>query len=64
MRLHVHMRTQLENGPGVLHNEQQSGSTVNSFFDQGNFEVMKSFSGWEAACCDENQFPTKIKVST
>ena len=37
--------------------------TVN-FFDQGNFEAMKTLSGWEAARCDEHQFRAKIKVST
>ena len=61
-RLHVHMRTRLENG--VLSNGQQSGSAVNSFLDQGKFEAMKTLSGWEAARCDEHQFHAKIKVST
>ena len=41
-----------------------SGSTVNNFFDQGNFEAMKTLSGWEVARCDEHQFRAKIKVST
>ena len=36
-RLRARMRTTLENG-GVLRNEQPSGSAVNNFFDQGNFE--------------------------
>ena len=57
-RLRVRMRTTLENG--VLRNEQLSGN----FFDQGNFEAMKTLSGWEAARCDEHQFRAKIKVST
>ena len=65
-RLCVRMRTTLENG--VQRNEQLSGSTrgstVNNFFDQGNFEAMKTLSGWEAARCDEHQFRAKIKVST
>ena len=56
------MRTRLENG--FLRNGQQSGSAVNSFFDQGKFEGMKMLSGWEAARCDEHQFHAKIKVST
>ena len=60
-RLCVHMHT-LENG--ILRNEQQLGSAVNNFFDQGNFEAMKTLSGWEAAHCDEHQFHAKIKVST
>ena len=47
------MRTTLENG--ILRNEQPSGSAVNNFFDQGNFEAMKTLSGWEAARCDEHQ---------
>ena len=61
-RLHVRMRKRLENG--VLRNGHQSGSAVNSFFDQGKFEAMKSLSGREAARCDEHQFRAKIKVST
>ena len=61
-RLHVRMCTRLENG--VLRNGQQSGSTVNSFFDQGKFEAMKTLNGWEAARCDEHPFRAKIKVST
>ena len=60
-RLRVRMRTTLENG--VPRNEQPSGIAVN-FFNQGNFEAMKTLSGWEAACCDEHQFRAKIKVST
>ena len=55
------MRTTLENG--VLRNEQLSYSAVNNFFDQGNFEAMKTLNGWEAARCDEHQFRAKIKVS-
>ena len=47
MRLHLRMCTILENG--TLRNEQLSGSAVNNFFDQGNFEAMKTLSGWEAA---------------
>ena len=35
-----------------------------AFIDQGEFEAMKSLSGWEAACSDEHQFRGKIKVST
>ena len=60
-RLRVRMRTTL--GNGVLRNEQPSGCAVNNFLDQGNFEPMKTLSGWEAARCDE-QFRAKIKVST
>ena len=44
--------------------EQPSGSAVNTFFYRGNFEAMKTLSGWEAARCDEYQFCAKIKVST
>ena len=61
MRLNVCMCTRLENG--VLHNGQQPGSAVNSFFDHSEFEAMNSLSGWEAAHCDEHQFHAKIKVS-
>ena len=60
-RLCVRMRTKLENG--VLHNEQQPQSIVNGFIDQGEFEAMKTLSGWEAARCDEHPFCAKIKVS-
>ena len=31
---------------------------------QGEFEAMKSLSGWEAARCDEHPFRAKIKVSS
>ena len=58
----MHMRTTLENG--ILRNEQPSGCAVNNFLDPGNFEAMKTLSGWEAARCDEHQFRAKIKVST
>ena len=34
-----------------------------AFIDQGEFEAIKSLSGWEAARSDEHQFHTKIKVS-
>ena len=60
MRL-VHMRTRLENG--VLHNGQQPGSAVDSFFDHSKFEAMKLLSGWEAAHCDEHLLHAKINVS-
>ena len=36
---------------------------MNSFFDHGKFEAMKTLSNWEAACCDEHQFRAKIKVN-
>ena len=35
-----------------------------AFIDLGEFEAMKSLSGWEAARSDEHQFRAKIKVST
>ena len=35
-----------------------------AFIDQGEFEAMKSLSGWEDAHSDEHQFRAKIKVST
>ena len=60
-RLCVRMRTKLENG--VLHNEQQPQSVVNGFIDQGEFEAMKTLSGWEAERYDEHPFRAKIKVS-
>ena len=34
-----------------------------AFVDQGEFEAMKTLSGWEAARCDEHPFRAKIKVS-
>ena len=60
-RLRVCMHTKLENG--VLHNEQQPQSVVNGFIDQGEFEAVKTLSGWEAARCDEHPFRAKMKVS-
>ena len=33
-----------------------------AFVDQGEFEAMKTLSGWEAARCDEHPFRAKIKV--
>ena len=35
-----------------------------AFIDQGEFEAIKTLSGWEAAHCDEHQIRAKIKVST
>ena len=35
-----------------------------AFIDQGEFEAVKSLSGWEAAHFDQHQFRAKIKVST
>ena len=60
-KLHVCMRTTLENG--VLCNGQQPRSVVNGFYRPGEFEGRKTLSGWEAARCDEHPFRTKIKVS-
>ena len=34
-----------------------------AFIDQGEFEAMKTLSGWEAAHCDDDPFCAKIKVS-
>ena len=34
-----------------------------AFIDQGEFEAMKTLSGWEASRCDEYPFRAKIKVS-
>ena len=63
-RLHVRMRTTLENG--VLHNGQQSQSVVNGFIniDQGEFEAMKMLSSRRTPRCDKNQFRAKMTVST
>ena len=60
-RLCVRMHTKLENG--VLSNRQQTQSVVNGFVDHGEFNAMKTFSGWEAVYCDEHPFHAKIKVS-
>ena len=35
-----------------------------ALIDQGEFEAMKTLSGWEAAHSDEHKFRAKIKVST
>ena len=61
-RLHVRMRTKLENG--VLRNGQQPQSIVNGIIDQGEFEAMKTLSGRRAPCFDKNQFRAKMTVST
>ena len=61
-KLHVRMRTKLENG--VLRNGLPQQSVVNGFLDQGKVGAMKMLSDWEAAHCDEHQFRAKIKVST
>ena len=45
---------------GQLCNGQQSGSAVNSCFDQGKIEAMKLLSGCEAAHSDEHQFLAKF----
>ena len=58
-RLRARMRTTLENG--VLHNEQLSGSTVNNFFDQDNFEAMKTLSGWELHAVMSINFMLKLR---
>ena len=34
-----------------------------AFIDQGEFEAMKTLSGWEAVRCDEHPFRAKMKVS-
>ena len=34
-----------------------------AFTDKGEFEDMKTLSGWEAVRCDEHPFRAKIKVS-
>ena len=53
MRIH----TKSENG--VLSNGQQPQSVVNGFVDPGEFEDVKTLSGWEAARCDEHPFRAK-----
>ena len=60
-RLHVCI-TRLENG--VPRNGQQADSAMNSFFDKGKFEAMKTPSGCKSAHCDGHQFHAKIKLST
>ena len=42
---------------------KQPQCVVNGFVDQGEFEAMKTLSGWKAAHCDEHSFRAKIKVS-
>ena len=60
-RLHVRMRTTLENG--VLRNGQQQGRAENSFIDQSEFVVMKTLSGCKAPHCDKHQFHDEMTVS-
>ena len=62
MRLHVRMRTTIENG--VLRNRQQPGRAENSFFDWGEFVAMKTLSGYKVPCYDKHQFRDKMTVST
>ena len=46
------------------YNGHQSGSAVNSYFDLGKFEDMKTLSpACEAVHCDEHQFRAKLKAS-
>ena len=59
-RLHVRMRTKLENC--VLCNGQQPQSVVNGFYCE--FEAMKTLSGRKALRCDKHQFRAKMMVST
>ena len=61
-RLHVRMRTILENG--VLRNRQQPGRAENSFIDQGELVAMKTLSGSKAPRCDKHLFCDKMTVST
>ena len=56
------MCTTLENG--ILRNDQQLGSAVNSFIDQGEFVAMKTLSGRKVPRCDKYQFCDKMMVST
>ena len=62
MKLHVRMRTTLENG--ILRNRQQPGRAENSFIDQDKFVAMKTLSGCKAPHYDENQFCDKMMVRT
>ena len=48
-RLHVRMRTTIENG--VLRKGLQPGRAENSFIDQGEFVVMKTPSGRKTPHC-------------
>ena len=54
----MRMCIKLENG--VLSNGQQPQSVVNGF---GEFEAIKTLSGWEAVHCDGQRFHAKIKVT-
>ena len=61
MTLHLRMCTNLENG--IQRNGQQQGRAVNNFFDQGEFEALKTLSGHRALCCD-HLFHTNTVMST
>ena len=61
-RLHVRMRTTLENG--ILGSGQQPGRAEDSFIDQGEFVAMKTLSGCKAPRCDKHQFCDTMTVST
>ena len=60
-RLHVRMRTTLENGVLHMRNRQQPGRAENSFIDRDEFVAMKTLSGCK---CDKDQFRDKMTVST
>ena len=62
MKLHVHMCTKLENG--ARHNEQEQGSAVNNFINQGEFEATKMLSVHGAPHCDKHQFHAEMMVSS
>ena len=57
----MRMRTKLENG--VLHNGQQPRNRF-FFFDQGEFEAIKTLSVRRAPRCGKDQFRAKMTVST
>ena len=61
-RLRVRMCTTFENG--ILRNEHQPGSAMNSFLDQGEFRAMKMLSGSIALRCDKLQFCDKMTLNT
>jgi len=61
-RLHVRMRTTLENG--VLRNRQQPGWAENSFIDQDEFVAMKTLNGCKVQRYDKHHFRDKIAVRT
>ena len=63
-RLHVRMRTKLENGVLTTDSSHRVRVLLMAFIDQGEFEAMKTLSSRRAPRSDKHQFRAKVKAST